>query len=218
MSKHNRYLYSRTGSSYLIALLFTLFGITACSTSTTLVQSWSDPDYKGPSFNKFLVIGLFSDDSNRRFFETEFARHLNESGIPTTTSYKLIPNPEDHDEKDELEQLIRGTGVDAVLVAHFKGLETEETYVPPRTETVPMMGYRPGFYGYYSTYYATTYRPGYTRKDDIASLETRVFSTANSQLIWSGKTQSVNPKGQGKAIKEIAQKVIADMKKKGLVK
>lgn len=217
MSKFNPITGRAAGSRQLITLLFVLLGFTACTT-TTLVQSWTDPDYKGPAFNKFLIIGLFSDDNNRRYFETEFSKHLAADGVQNVTSYKLIPNPEDHDEKKELEQLIKSTGADAVLVARFMGIDKKETYVPPRTETVPTMGYGYGLYGYYNYSYATTYRPGYTRKDDIATLDTSVFATSNSQQVWNGKTESANPKGDGKAIKEVAAAIIKELKKSGLLK
>jgi hypothetical protein len=192
--------------------------ISACS-STTLVQSWQEPTFAGPAMQKVLIMGLFHDPLDRRFFEDEFADKFSASGVQAVPSYTLIPNPEDFDEEKEVAAAVKQAGVDAVLIAELKALDKEEKYVPPRVDWAPGPGmYGGGFYGHYYQSYQTVYRPGYKKLDTIARVETTLYTTADNKLIWAGKTESMNPDSARSAIKEIAQTLTKDMKQRGILK
>lgn len=192
--------------------------ISACS-STTLVQSWQEPTFAGPAMQKVLIMGLFHDPLDRRFFEDEFADKFSASGVQAVPSYTLIPNPEDFDEEKEVAAAVKQAGVDAVLIAELKALDKEEKYVPPRVDWAPgPRMYGGGFYGHYYQSYQTVYRPGYKKLDTIARVETTLYTTADNKLIWAGKTESMNPDSRQKAIKDIAQALTKDMKDRGILK
>jgi hypothetical protein len=192
--------------------------ISACS-STTLVQSWQEPTFAGPAMQKVLIMGLFHDPLDRRFFEDEFADKFSASGVQAVPSYTLIPNPEDFDEEKEVAAAVKQAGVDAVLIAELKALDKEEKYVPPRVDWAPgPRMYGGGFYGHYYQSYQTVYRPGYKKLDTIARVETTLYTTADNKLIWAGKTESMNPDSARSAIKEIAQTLTKDMKQRGILK
>ncbi len=207
---------------YLSLAAITLL-ISACSSSTTLVQSWQEPTFTGPPIKKVLIMGLFHDPLNRRFFEEEFAAKFSAAGVQAIASYTLIPNPEDFDEEKEVAAIVKQADVDSVLIAELKAIDKEEKYVPPRVEMAPgpaMYGgmYGGGFYGHYYQSYQTVYRPGYKKVDTIARMETSLYTTADNKLIWAGKTESMNPDSRQKAIKEIAQTLTKDMKDRGILK
>ena len=197
--------------------LIAVFGLTACSTSTKLTQSWQEPTYGGPALGKILIIGLSRDDINRRFFEDEFSRELSESGIQAVPSYTLIPHPEDHADKDKLEATVAQAGVDGVLVAELKSVDKEDKYVPPRVDWVPGPVYG-GYYGYYYPTYRQVYSPGYTKQDTIARVEIRLFTVSENQLIWGARTETVNPDSVKKAVQQLADIATRDLKGRGLVK
>ena len=192
--------------------------LSACS-STKLVQSWQEPTFAGPPVQKVLVMGLFHDPLDRRFFEDEFAARISASGVQAVPSYTLIPNPEDFDEQKEVAAAVTQAGVDGVLITELKAVDKEEKYVPPRVEyaTGPSM-YAGGFYGHYYRSYQTVYRPGYTKLDTIARVETSLYTTADNKLIWAAKTESMNPESAKKAIGETAKTLIKDMKQRGILK
>ena len=192
--------------------------LSACS-STRLVQSWQEPTFAGPPVQKVLVMGLFHDPLDRRFFEDEFAARISASGVQAVPSYTLIPNPEDFDEQREVAAAVAQAGVDGVLITELKAVDKEEKYVPPRVEyaTGPSM-YAGGFYGHYYRSYQTVYRPGYTKLDTIARVETSLYTTADNKLVWAAKTESMNPDSAKKAIGETARTLIKDMKQRGILK
>jgi len=192
--------------------------ISACS-STKLVQSWHEPSFSGPAVKNVMIMGLFHDPLDRRFFEDEFVDKFSAAGIQAIPSYTLIPNPEDYDEEKEVAAAVKQAGVDAVLIAELKAVDKEEKYVPPRVDWVsgPTM-YGGGFYGHYYQSYQTVYRPGYKKLDTIARVQTSLYTTADNKLIWAGKTESMNPDSARSAIKEIARTLTSDMKQRGILK
>ena len=78
------------------------------------------------------------------------------------------------------------------------------------------MGY--GYYGaYYGSAFQAVYRPGYTVVDEVVSLETRVYAVEPEQLIWAGKTRSVNAASGEKIVEELVKIVMDDMRRNGLI-
>ena len=84
----------------------------------------------------------------------------------------------------------------------------------PSTWTTP---YYSTLWGYYGYGWGSVYDPGYLREDMVAVIETLVFSVPQNKLLWAGVTESTNPKGAGKIIKDVVAATIKEMKKQGLV-
>jgi len=204
-----------TEPTWLIPMLL-LLSLSACST-TELVNRWHDKEYIGPPPERILIIGLVQDDIKRRALEEGFVERLEKMGITGVSSFRLMPDPEDADQEEELKAVVRQANADSILIARLQGIDKEETYIPPRTEWVPFMGLGYGYYGYYSLSYHAVYRPGYTRLDTVVRLETKVFSTDDDRLLWAGHTESFNPDSTTRVIRELADVVVRDMQKSGLL-
>src|ERR1700741_2603563 len=72
------------------ALASMAFLVAACA-STTLSNSWSNPDYKGPPLKKVMVVGVSNQPALRRTFEDEFVKELKAAGVDAVASYNFIP-------------------------------------------------------------------------------------------------------------------------------
>jgi len=201
--------------SWLLPMVL-LLSLSACST-TRLVNRWDDKEYGGPPLKKMLIIGLVQNDIKRRALEEGFVERLKQVGVMGVPSFRLMPDPEDADQEKELKVVVQKVNADSILIARLQGIDKEETYVPPRTEWVPSMGLGHGYYGYYSLSYHTVYQPGYTRVDTVVRLETKVFSTDQDKLLWAGNTESFNPDSTTKIIRDLADVVVGDMNKSGLL-
>ncbi len=184
-------------------------------TSTKLSSRWSDNQYQDGPLRSILVIGLFDSDVNRRVLEEGLIDRLAKNGVTAIPSFRLVPDLGETDEEQELKQLVADSGAEAVLIARLKGIDKEETVVPPRVDWVPSVGY--GYYGYFQTAYHAVYQPGYTRVDTIVRLESKLFSTPNDRLIWAGDTDSFNPESAAVVVREVADTIVSDMEESGLV-
>jgi len=207
------------GISFLSIIIAFSFLLSACS-STSLVNRWSDPEYKGPALQKILVIGIIKDDIKRRSFEEEFASLIstpNRSGI---ASYTLLPDLKSADQKEEILAVVDKVGADGVMIVTLQGVSKEQRDVPPSVDYYPApgMGMGYGMYGYYGMSHTAVYRPGYTVTDTVVRLDTKLFAVSSEKMIWAGKTESFNPSSSQSVVSELEKLVISDMKKSGMVK
>lgn len=200
----------------LLLALGLLATLAACS-STKLTESWDNNEFSGPPAQKLLVVGMIKDAVTRRFFEQHFVAEARSKGVDAIASYEYIPNPNDHDQRDELVSLIRQTGANAVLVAQMKGIEKDEKYVPGRLDWFPGAYHSYGFYNYYYRSYRAIHRPGYIGSDKYLKMQLRLFDVTSEQMIWAGNTRTKNPKSLVDTIQAIARKAVGDMKGNSLL-
>jgi len=53
--------------------------------------------------------------------------------------------------------------------------------------------------------------------DKVVSLESKVFAAADERLLWAGETKSFNPESAASVASELADLVVRDMAKSGLL-
>jgi len=198
--------------------LFLVF-IAGCST-TSLVNSWSDPKYTGPALQKILLIGVVKDDIQRRSFEEEFSKLISGNGLTGIASYTLMPDLKSTDQKEEVLAVVDKVGADGVMIITLQGVSKEQRDVPPSVNYMPSVGfgYGMGMYGYYGMSHRAVYTPGYTVTDTVVRLDTKLFAVSTEKMIWAGKTESFNPSSAQTVISELATVVTSDMKKSGMIK
>lgn len=195
-----------------VAALVLIMAVTACS-STTVTEQWSDPEQK-TAFNNLMVLSLNQNDTQRRVFESGFIAELDRRGIESTASYELLPDKKDLS-TEAIKSAIAGTDIDAVLVMRQVRIKKEDRYVPPRYDYVgdPFYG---SFYGYYGRF-APIYTPGYITEDTTVHLETNVYRVEGEKLVWSGKTETFNPKNTNSLISELAKTILNELSKVNLI-
>ena len=97
----------------------------------------------------------------------------------------------------------------------LKDVKEEPRYVPDTQTYGAYGGMGVGYWGYYN-YAAPIYRTsGFYTSDKHFLVETNVYSVAQSKLLWSGVTDSVNPSYT--ATTRIAKAVVENMKKEGFL-
>jgi hypothetical protein len=156
--------------------------------STTIRDSWSDPQWNGPPFRRVLVLGVSRDMPERRVFEDILSRRLAATGAEGIPAWRYladggrVPEP-------ELDQAVRESGADALLMSRIRSVDRRtsvQTYMVPAG---PGFGYGPGWYPWYSGWYPTTE----VRQYDIAVVETSVFDTRTKRVVWTGVTETYEP-------------------------
>mgnify|MGYP001182379356 CR=1 FL=1 len=113
---------------------------------------------------------------------------------------------------------------DARLV-YNPNTDKEQEYTPASTYNNPrtryysggggMYGY--GFYGFYGTTYATVHEPGYFETSTKIQLETNLYSAANDGLVWTGQSDTVDPKSIPDARESMTTAVAKKLKEEKLI-
>jgi len=185
-----------------------------------MVTSWFNPNYEGQVFHKVLVIGITQDLPVRADFEDAMAAQLARPDMQTIPGNQILlrPDPKAKPDLNYLREQIRAYQIDAVVVSRLLKVDKKVTVVPSSTYVVPFPYYY-SFYGYLGAVYPVVYDPGYTRVDTTVRVETNVYATSkpDGDLVWTGISDSFDPKSAKKVADGLVKEVPKQMEKDGLL-
>jgi hypothetical protein len=201
----------------LIATLVASFAMLGFS-STKLRFTWMNPNYTGAQFKNILVLAINGRASIRAEFEDQLSAAIARPGIQAIPSYSLLPRPDATPiNMKELRDVVQGQNIDAVVVSRLVKYTKTVTDIPGEAYTpYPYYG---TFYGYYSEVYPVVYAPDYLQVEKVAQVETNFYSTAKAdgELIWSGTSDTVNPRTPTKGIDTLVKVLIQELQKQKII-
>jgi hypothetical protein len=203
-----------------LALTFCVAAILpVANAGAKLVASWKNTAYSGPKPHRVLVIGMSGNPEIRADFEDDLSAAIKSDGLEPIPGNTIFFRPHSGEiDRDYLEGQIRDFKIDAVLVSRLVKVDKTITHVPGQSYAVPYPYYG-SFYGYYGTLYHQVYSPGYLREETTVRVETNFYSAAppNEELIWTGTSDSFNPKSAQKAIDWIVKLIVKELRKQALL-
>jgi hypothetical protein len=190
--------------------------LAACS-STTIVDQWQSPDFKGGPFKRVLVVGVTTEATVRRIFEDEFVRQLRARGTEAVASYTLIPEDGQVD-RARLERAVKEAGADGVIVTRVVKVE-QKTQVVPGTPAFP--GFGTDIYGFYGTGWGGVWTgyaspPAVFQYEEVRA-ETKLFDARSAQLVWAAQSDIFAPTDARKDSADFASRIIAALAARKLV-
>jgi hypothetical protein len=190
--------------------------LAACS-STTIVDQWQRPDFKGGPFKRVLVVGVTTEATVRRIFEDEFVRQLRARGTEAVASYTLIPEDGQVD-RARLERAVKEAGADGVIVTRVVKVE-QKTQVMPGTPAFP--GFGTDIYGFYGTGWGGVWTgyaspPAVFQYEEVRA-ETKLFDARSAQLVWAAQSDIFAPTDARKDSADFASRIIAALAARKLV-
>lgn len=191
----------------------------ASGKSTRLVASWKNPQYSGPRFHRILVLGMSAKPGVRADFEDALSKLVAGPGVEAIPGNTVLLRPEDTKlDLDYLKTQIREFKIDAVIVSRLVRVETSTTYIPGQAYVVPYPYYS-SFYGYYGAVYPVVYSPDYLREDTTVRVETNVYatSTGEGELVWTGVSDTFNPRSADKVIQGLSKLLVKELKKESVL-
>jgi hypothetical protein len=177
--------------------------MSACSPSTKITKSWTDPSWTAGSpipFKKVLVVAALKDEASRRIAEDKIVAQI--SKVKAVQSYSYI-QPADT-VGNSLEGKLVNDGFDGIILMRLSNVNKSISYTPGSSYG--------GWYGYrYSS-------PGYYSEDQTFYVETNFYSLSQKKLLWSGTTATMNPTQLDQTLNEIITAIREDLYQKGLIK
>jgi len=195
-----------------IAWLGVVF-IASCAscTSTKLTSSWRDQQFTGAPVHKVLVVAVTTDQMRRRQLEDTMVAELARHGAQAVAGYSVLPQDVWQPTKDQLRAAVQQTGADSLLLVRIVSQET-------RTEVDRPAPPPPVSYGdYYDWSWDNTYVGPAMYQYQVVVVQADLFDTKTEKMIWTGKTQTTDPKDVPKEIKKFASVIAGDMAKKKLL-
>jgi hypothetical protein len=201
------------------ALVLALSPPVANAKAVKLLMSWKNPAYSGAPPRRILVIGMSQNPEIRADFEDDLSSAIAAEGREVIPGNHILFRPDSSDlDPDYLKGQIRDFKIDAVLVSRLVKVEKKTTYYPGHSYAVPYAYYH-SFYGYYGTLYRQVYSPDYLRTDTTVRVETNFYSASptDGELIWTGTSDSFNPKSAQKAIDGVVKLISKELKAQNIL-
>lgn len=191
-----------------VVVLCLVLVTTGCA-STQMTKNWVYPEHGPLDFDKVMALVLVQDPLVRQSGEEALVRRIQRA--EAVASYEVLPY-EKMEDVEEVERAVEASGVDAVVVMRPISDQEEVRYVPG---SYPAPYY--SFYGYYGWAYPISYSPGYFKKERTVAIETHVYDASDGKLVWSGVSQTSNPKDVRKLVDDTAKAVRKAMRQYGFL-
>jgi hypothetical protein len=189
---------SRRAVQFVWAACAAALLVLAGCASTSLVNQWKAPDYRGAAPKRVLVVGITAQSSIRRTFEDQFVLQLKVAGVDAVQSYTVLPE-DGQVEEARLKKAVEDARADGVITTRLVKAEQKTQVTPGYYGPVPTVG----FYGWYSSAWMGVYDPPQVYQYDVYTSETSLYHVSDGKVVWSGTAQTTAP---GSNIeKEIAQ-------------
>lgn len=190
---------------------------TAKSKDTKLLSSWSDPSAPIISGKKVLVVFIDSDMEKRKAVETEMAKYIPNAVL----GYTLLPDRSMLQDTEATRFQLKRNEIEYVVALRYDGTvpqfnaKTTDVYKDQSD-----FGSVAGMYGYWDNGWKSAYKQQSITKSNktIVQLETKVFDAPADKLVWSSKSQTVNPQNADEAIGGVIKANADAMRKSGLIK
>jgi hypothetical protein len=196
-------------SGLALTVLVTTMAIAACASSSgRLVQSWKEPSVKKLDFERVAAIALVEDGPTRRLAESEMARIIGPDAVPGS---QVIPEEELRD-IDKVKARLKEGGFDGVITMRLVEAETE---IRDEQDPLPTAYYT--FWGYYGFVTIAERGPASIALDSKLQIEVNIYSLENEKLLWSGTTETMQPRLLETLVKDVADLVSKRLKREGLI-
>jgi hypothetical protein len=209
------------GTGLICALALGALGIqpVANAKAVKLLFRWKNPAYSGAKPTRILVIGMSQNPEIRADFEDDMSAALAGNGAEVIPGNTILFRPNSPNlDAAYLKGQIRDFKIDAVLISRLVKVDTKTTYYPGQTYSVPYAYYN-SFYGFYGTVYQQVYTPDYLREDTTVRVETNFYaaSPTDGELIWTGTSDSFNPKSAQKVIDGVVKLIAKELKAQNIL-
>jgi len=198
-------------------LLVLLLLTSLASAKTKLLTSWKSPAAANAHpYKKVLIIGMSPNTGHRADFEDDLAAALTVQHIEVIPGNQLLYRPEGTVmDPNYIREQIKANHIDAVIVARLVSVHESVTYVPP--QAIAPYPYYGSLYGYYGYVAPIVYTPGYLREEKKVRVESNFYGVTGDEtvLLWTGTSDTFNPKNADKVIKGVVELVSTELRKDG---
>lgn len=183
-------------------IIFALCLLAAGCSSTSIVDSWKAPDatYTPEKYKKVLVVVLAKEEEARKDAENQLAADFKSLHV----SYPVFSLKQLSEDTVKVKNIVREQGYDAVLTMRLITTKAKSTYVTG--------GVNPAYQQNYLLYYPEYYKSGSFATDLNYVVASNFYSLKDEKLLWSGISETANPKKLDKLINSIAKEVVYKMK------
>ena len=159
-----------------------------------------------------MALVISDDMSLRMSTEEAMSQELTRRGVKGVAAYRVIPTPELKDPQ-KAKGWFEKAGARGVVVMRLVDIRKEGNKAPVVWNSYPYNS----FWDYYPYSWSSTIVIINAPDDTKVTVETVVYDLAHNHLLWSGTSESSNPKGARSLVEGIIDSTAEEMKSQGLI-
>lgn len=200
--------------------------LVACATGTNpkppkdvFQTTYRDPDAQPMHLRGAKVVAavMIQDPKARQGAEDELAKEITKLGGQGVPMYSIsaenIPTKEG---ESKTRALVEAVGAKGLVVMRPVDVNHATSATVSNSSNDMYGGYWGGYYGIGWADPWVEKAPD-TRVDIVVTVETLVFSLPQNKLVWTGASQSTNPKNAVKLVHQLAVEGTAELQRQGLL-
>ncbi len=201
----------------ILSLLFVTLLFASCETVETVTHFniiKTNPDFKGGSLNKVLIVGVASSNEGRALWEDLMAYRMNSQGMKAVASNTLIPE-QNNLSRESVLAAVEDKGFDGVIVTKLLGRGTDIQHTSTDYSNVWGASFNMSNQGQSVWLYGDVHE--YNRKQSMAYIEVNVFTLPDAEKIWIGQSETFIGSDTTEALNTTIDKFISTLAQEGLL-
>ena len=188
-------------------------------TGTSFLETWKDPDAQPLQVRgeKVVAVVMMNDPKARRRAEDALAKEISKLGPKGVPMYSIAPagvTPKEGE--SQTRAIVEAAGAKGIVVMRPVDVNHRavQTVTPSSNDTYG--GYWGGYYGIGWNDPWTDFNPD-VDTDLVVTIEIFVFSLPQNKLVWTGTSETINPRNAEKFVHAVATETAKELKRVGLV-
>ena len=196
-------------------LFATLVVAAGCAASTAFNSTWRNPELRPFRLDgqKVVVLVINTQETVRRAAEDTVAAQITERGAQGVAAWTVLPTADMQNEERARAAFAK---VGATAAVSMQIVAQGRDPRAPNFSVSMSTGSR-GFWGHYNSAWRTTWHSG-PAPNTLVWVETLVHSLQPEDLLWGGRSRSVNPSAIPTLFGEVANAAAREMARAGLLK
>ena len=205
---------------FKIPLGLAIVSLLASCASTSLVDTWKNPELSARRLGKVLVVSMNANNGIRRLNENVLAADLRQRGVDALQGHTLLPDDHKAD-LPTLQRAVAKAGAEGVLTIQTIKIEQQSSYHPGY-----VTGYYPGYwypsafpswnlYGYYGS--SMFYEAPYLTTWEVTTVQVSLFEAGSGKLLWAGTVQTYEPERNIAFSRNLSRIVVGALLKEGII-
>jgi hypothetical protein len=166
---------------------------------------------------KVVAVVMMQDPKARRRAEDALAREITALGAQGVAMYTISPTdvaPKEGESKTRA--LVESAGAKGLVVMRPVDVNHRTVQTATVSPNDTYGGYWGGYYGIGWNDPWTEFTPD-TETNLVVTVETFVFSLPQNKLVWTGTSETVNPRDAEKFVHQLAADAAGELKRLGLI-
>lgn len=198
-----------------LSVLVTIGVAAGCATGTAFNSTWRNPQANPVRLDgqKVVVLVINTQESIRRAAEDTVAAQITARGAQGVAAWTILPTA-DMQNEEKARAAFTQVGASAVVSMEIvaQGRDPRSPNFAVSMSTGPR-----GFWGHYNWAWRYTWHSGPAPNTNVW-VETLVHSLQGEELLWGGRSRTVNPSAIPSLFGEVANAAAREIERAGLLK